>query len=73
MSLKTIFIDQSDTISGAAAKATVASTGTAWALSDLDGAQVAGWLTAFYVALQIFLLLPKIRERITSYWRAWFK
>lgn len=76
MSLKTIFIDQSDSIGSAATKAGVASGGTLWALSELDGAQVTGWATAVYVLFQLYVFAPKIFTRLREDWRrfkAWFK
>lgn len=76
MSLKTIFIDQSDSIPSAMAKAGVASGGTIWALSEIDGAQVAGWATAVYVLFQLYVFAPKIIARLREDWRkfwAWFK
>ena len=63
--------DHSNEITSAAAKAIPAVAGATYA--GLTASDIAAWLTALYVALQIFLLLPKIRERIVSYWRAWRK
>ena len=62
--------DHSNEITAAAAKAIPAVAGATYA--GLTASDIAAWLTALYVALQIFLLLPKIRERIAAYWRAWF-
>lgn len=63
--------DHSDEITSAAAKAIPAVAGATYA--GLTASDIAAWLTALYVALQIFLLLPKIRERIVAYWKAWRK
>ena len=60
------FHEHSNEITSAAAKASVAVAGATYA--GLTASDIAAWLTALYVALQIFLLLPKIRERIMSYW-----
>lgn len=65
------FHDHSNEITSAAAKASVAVAGATYA--GLTASDIAAWLTALYVGLQIFLLLPKIRERIVAYWRAWRK
>ena len=76
MSLKNLFIDQSDSIGSSVAKASVASTGTLWAFSELDGAQVAGWVTALYVLFQLYVFAPKIFARLREDWRrfrGWFK
>lgn len=63
--------NHSDEIASAAAKAIPAVAGATYA--GLTASDIAAWLTALYVALQIFLLLPKIRERIVAYWKAWKK
>lgn len=65
------FQEHSNEIASATAKASVAVAGATYA--GLTASDIAAWLTALYVALQIFLLLPKIRERIVAYWKAWRK
>lgn len=65
------FHDHSNEITTAATKAGIAVAGATYA--GLTASDIAAWLTALYVALQIFLLLPKIRERVVAYWKSWFK
>lgn len=60
------FQEHSHEIAAATAKAAVAVAGATYA--GLTASDIAAWLTALYVTLQIFLILPKIRERIMSYW-----
>lgn len=60
------FNEHTNEIATATAKASVAVAGATYA--GLTASDIAAWLTALYVALQIFLLLPKIRERIVAYW-----
>ena len=65
------FHEHSNEITSAVTKAGIAVAGATYA--GLTASDIAAWLTALYVALQIFLLLPKIRERVVAYWRSWFK
>lgn len=64
--------DHSNEIASATTKATPAVAGATYALADMPASEIAAWLTALYVALQIFLLLPKLRERVVGYWNAIF-
>lgn len=61
------FHEHTNEILNASLKAAPAVAGATYA--GMTASDVAGWLTAIYVAIQIFLLLPKLRERLVSYWR----